>query len=245
MEPYKYILQFVRTLCFLIPTVIGIIYISRDTIKSFINRTKKETSFFKGLKIISFNVSFSISNYIFILFFVIWVLYFLNLLPLGPRRLNYFCVPMVGYLWLEGFSFFQKRKKKLFHMYGNIILIIGLISLLVFISVGYTKEALEKSGSQALWYRTIGKAIKATYETNADIVMPESRKHAVGWHFDLMLKTHPYYNYKKGLKIVSMNDIKNKCKNIKKEELSFIIIEEKDYNIVPLKDFCLSISESS
>ncbi|MBI5099512.1 MAG: hypothetical protein HZB30_09780 [Nitrospirae bacterium] len=241
----KYIVYLVRILFFLIPTVIGMINISIYTIKSFIDRTKKENSFFKGFKIISFNESFSISIFFFILFFAVWVLYFLSLLPLGPKRVNYFCVPMVGYLWLEGVSFFKRNKKKLFYAYGNIILIIGLIFLLIFIGVGYTKEALEKSGSQALWYQTIGKAIKAAYETDAVIVRPEEQKweHAQGWHFDLMLRTHPYYNHKKDLKIVSMDDIKNKCKHIKKEELSFIIIEENDFNIVSLKDLCLSLSE--
>jgi len=172
----------------------------------------------------------------------------MHLLPLGVKRANYFCVPMIGYLWLEGFSFFNKNKKKLIHVYGNIILIIGLISFLVFTVVGYTKEALEKSGSHALWYQTIGKAINVAYETNAVIVMPEKQrkwKQAVGWQFDLMLKTHPYYNSKKDLKIVSMDAIKNKCKNITKEDLYLIFIEENNYNIVSLKDYCLSISKSS
>lgn len=243
----KYVSYFIRTLFFFIPAIVGLVKIFHENIKDYMDSAKKENSLLNGFKIMSFNDSSSISTFFLILFLTVWVLYFLNLLPLGARRLNYFCVPMIGYFWLEGYSVFKKNKKKIFYTFGNIIPVIFLTSLLVFISVGYTKEALRKSGSQAVWYQTVGKAIKVAYETNATIVVPINKQkkweHAAGWQFEfeLMLKAHPYYNHEKGLEIVSMDEIENKCKNIKNEDLSFISIEENNYNIISLKDLCTQV----
>lgn len=238
----KHIIYLFRILIFLIPTVIGILMISSFTIKDFTDSANEGGSFLSGFKVFSLT-EYSIRTFFFVLFFAIWVLFLMNLLPIGPKRANYFCIPMLGYLWIEGIYFFKRNKNSFFYLYGNSILISGLISLVVFIGIGYNKEALEKSGSRAQWYHTVGKAIQAAYNTDLPILVPVKErnwKHAAGWHFNLMLKTHPYHNNKKEVKTISLAVIKDKCNDNRNKDLSFIKIKEDRYNIVSLKDFCLS-----
>jgi hypothetical protein len=232
-----YVIYFVKIVFFFIPAVFGLITIILKTIKIYSDRFKKEHSLIKGFKIASFTDSYSIDTFFLILFLTVWALFFLNILPIAQKRLNYFCVPMIGYFWLEGFSFFKTNKKKLFCAFGNIALVLYLIHLLIFAGIGYTKEALIKSGDQSIWYHTIGKAIKDAYKSNAKLIYTDPQKTSPEM-FRLIIRTHPYYNYEKELSFINISEVKRNCAYTNKEEVYFIIIKKNAYRKISSEEIC-------
>jgi TRAP-type mannitol/chloroaromatic compound transport system permease small subunit len=226
----RYIIFLIRILFFFIPAVAGMINIFIKTMKEYLVRAKKENSFFRGFKILTFNESQSISTFFLILFFSCFFLFLLKLLPFGVYRANYFLLPMVGYFWLEGFSVFKKSKKKLFYVFGNISLFFAIISLVVFIGVGYTKEAFNKPGFS---YDTVGKAITYAYKTNAVIIIPEKMEED---RFRMII--HSYSNDKNELNVTTANKIKNMCKDTQAGKNPFIVFERNSYKIMSLRELC-------
>jgi hypothetical protein len=236
-ENIHYVIYFVKIAFFFIPSSVGLITIILKTINNYTDRFRREKSLIKAFKIASFSESFSIGTFFLILFFTVWVLYFLNFLPIAQKRLNYFCVPMIGYFWLEGFSFFKANKKKLFCAFGNIALAFYVIHLFLFAGIGYAGEALIKSGEQSLWYHTTGRAITDAYKSNAKIIYTDPAKISEK-KFELIIMTHPDYNYKKDLQFKRISDVRLDCEYTIKEKLYFIVIKQNTYRKISLEDIC-------
>ncbi|MFC1504031.1 hypothetical protein ACFL6D_01300 [Spirochaetota bacterium] len=178
----------------------------------------------------------SIGIYFVLLFFLLYFCYFFIKLPLGPRRLNYFAVPMMIYFFIDGIHAFTDRYSiikvlKKIYIYSLLVVLMGLFIKLYLNELNGLNTIFDQKA-----YDNYGLSIRSAYEKNAIIAILDE---ALPFHHTMFLKAHPAYKTYDQILVLHVMDISELYneKNIA-DNRNIVVVKKYTYSIRSFRELC-------
>ncbi|OGT31733.1 MAG: hypothetical protein A3E87_01985 [Gammaproteobacteria bacterium RIFCSPHIGHO2_12_FULL_35_23] len=190
------------------------------------------------LKIFIKNELIHIKTYFILLFIIIWVLYFLKLLPISGDRINFFTVPMIIYFFITGVLFFNNIQaiKKIFSY-----LLLGFVVCISLYSVGKISQNFfgKTNWFDARIYKNFGKAINYAQAVNGVIAIDnhELYDNSPASSIKIAIQSYPSYRIKTPVPVIVYENITSVC-SLRLQYQKVIIVNELSFKEVNLNDIC-------